>query len=47
MCESVCMEPGRDMAGGPACAGRNWWESVFFFFFFLMPEVKLFVEKDL
>ena len=44
MCESVCVEPGRDIAGGPACAGGN---QVFFFFFFLMAEVNLFVEKDL
>ena len=32
-CVKVCVEPGRDMAGGPACAGRNRWGSVFFFFF--------------
>ena len=46
MCESVCVEPGRDIAGGPACAGGN--QVLFcFFFFFLMAEVNLFVEKDL
>lgn len=43
MCDSVCVEPGRDIAGGPACAGGN----QVLFFFFLMAEVNLFVEKDL